>query len=319
MKSAVRPALLRFAVIDDRLRRQSWPNASSLARELEVTPRTIHRDVEFLRDQLQAPIAFDQQKNGYFYSDSAFRLPYLSVSEGECVALFLAERLLQQYQGTNFASDISRLFRKVLDLLSEPITINLRHLNEAVSFRQQATHHGDAEQFDQLHRAIRDGRQLEMVYWTASRNQTSCRVFDPYHLASIDGDWYLIAYCHRRDDVLMFSPSRIRELHETGEFFEPPVDFRISDYLDVGFRKVRGQGPAQSVRLRFTAAAAHYVREKLWHPTQKLREHEDGSLTLTFRVNHLLEVKRWVLSFGADCDVLAPKELKMTIKAEAAR
>src|SRR5262245_4054006 len=162
MKSAVRPALLRFAVIDEKLRSRSWPNATSLARELEVTPRTIHRDFEFLREQLRAPIAFDAHKNGYYYSEVSYRLPYFQVSEGECVALFLAERLLQQYRGTAFAGDISRLFRKVMDLLSEPITINVQHLSEVFSFRQHTTEFGDAERFERLHRAIREGRQLEI-------------------------------------------------------------------------------------------------------------------------------------------------------------
>jgi predicted DNA-binding transcriptional regulator YafY len=113
----------------------------------------------------------------------------------------------------------------------------------------------------------------------------------------------------------MFSPARIREMRQTGKTFEKPGDFRINDYLDVGFRKLRGTGPAQTIRLRFVPKAARYVLEKVWHPTQKLREHRDGKLTLTFRVNHLLEVKRWVLSFGADCEVLGPKELKAEILA----
>src|SRR5216683_1851508 len=103
MKSAKRPALARFAFIDEKLHSQSWPNASSLARELEVTTRTIHRDIEYLRDQRKAPIAFDPKKNGYFYTEPSFRLPHFSVSEGECLALFLAERLLQQYRGESFA------------------------------------------------------------------------------------------------------------------------------------------------------------------------------------------------------------------------
>jgi predicted DNA-binding transcriptional regulator YafY len=316
MKSAKRPALLRFARIDEKLRSGSWPNASSLARDLEVTPRTIHRDVEFLRDQYHAPIAFDPHKNGYYYSEASYALPYIRVSEGECLALFLAERLLQQYRGTLFAADISRLFHKVVDLLGEPITINLQHLADAISFRQHSTGVGDVQRFDQLHRATRAGRQLEIVYWTASRDETCRRVVDPYHLASVDGDWYLIAYCHRREEVLMFSPQRIRALRETGASFERPADFRINDYLDVGFRKVRGSGSAQTVRLRFAAQTARYVREKVWHPTQRLRENADGSLTLTFRVNHLLEVKRWVLSFGAECDVIAPVQLKEQILSE---
>ena len=148
-------------------------------------------------------VAFDSHKNGYYYSEISYQLPYVSVSEGECVALFLAERLLQQYQGTAFAADITRLFNKVVDSLSEPITINLQHLSEMVSFRQQATDLGDIQRFEQLHRATREGRQLEIVYWTASRDETCRRVVDPYHLGSVYGDWYLIAYCHRREDVLM--------------------------------------------------------------------------------------------------------------------
>ena len=283
---------------------------------IAVTPRTIHRDIEYLRDQRSAPIEFDHDKNGYYYTEPSFRLPYFSVSEGECVALFLAERLLQQYRGTSIAGDITRLFHKVVNLLTEPITINLEHLNEVMSYRHHSTDLREAVQFDQLRRAARECRQLRIVYWTASRNETCRRVVDPYHLTSIDSDWYLIAYCHLREDVRMFALPRIRELCETGDTFQRPADFRISDYLDVGFRKVRGNGPLQTVRLRFAPQAARYVREKEWHPTQKLRTHADGSLTLAFRVNHLLEVKRWALSFGADCEVLAPKELRAVITAE---
>jgi predicted DNA-binding transcriptional regulator YafY len=319
MKMTTRPALRRLAVIDAKLRNGSWPNASSLAHELEVTPRTIHRDFEFLRDHVRAPIAFDSHKNGYFYSDTSYRLPYFQVSEGECVALFLAERLLQQYRGTTFASDISNLFRKVVDSLSEPISIDLQHLSEAISARHHNTEPGDAKRFEQLHRAVRAGRRLEITYWTASRDETSRRVVDPYHFASIDGNWYLVAFCHRREEVLMFAPQRIRDLRETGESFERPADFRINEYLDVGFRTCRGNGRLQTVRLLFAPHAARYVRERQWHPTQKLREHADGSLMLTFRVNHLLEVKRWVLSFGNDCEVLTPKELSEQICREVGR
>jgi predicted DNA-binding transcriptional regulator YafY len=115
----------------------------------------------------------------------------------------------------------------------------------------------------------------------------------------------------------MFSPGRIRKLKDTGVTFEPPADFRASAYLDAGFRKVRGAGPGQTVRLRFSPVAARWVREKTWHATQTLQDHPDGGLTLTFSVNHLAEVKRWALSFGADCQVLEPEELREEIKAEA--
>jgi predicted DNA-binding transcriptional regulator YafY len=80
---------------------------------------------------------------------------------------------------------------------------------------------------------------------------------------------------------------------------------------------MRGAGPPQTVRLRFAPPAARYVREKTWHPTQQIDEREDGGLILTMRVNHLAEVKRWVMSFGAECEVLEPEELQLQIHDEA--
>jgi len=63
-----RVALVRIAVIDQEIRNGSWPNATGLARQLEVNPRTIHRDIDCLRDQLGAPIVYDRDHNGYSYA-----------------------------------------------------------------------------------------------------------------------------------------------------------------------------------------------------------------------------------------------------------
>jgi predicted DNA-binding transcriptional regulator YafY len=310
MKYANRPALVRLAVIDQQLRSGRWPNASSLARDLEVTARTVHRDFDFLRENFDAPLTFDPQHNGYFYSDPDFRLPYLSVSEGEYLALFLAERLVQENRNTPYVEDLHRLFDKITRLLIDPITIDLRHIAGSFSFHHTAFTADTLETMQRLHGAIQRRQRLEIAYQSMTRKEALCRLVDPYHLASLDGDWYLIAYCHRRRAVLMFVPSRIRELHETETTFELPDDFDVSDYLKGAFRKVRGDGALQTVRLRFAPTAARYVRERVWHPTQELQEHADGSLTLTFRVDHLLEVKRWALSFGAECEVMAPALLR---------
>ena len=95
-----------------------------------------------------------------------------------------------------------------------------------------------------------------------------------------------------------------------------PADFAIATYLDSTFRVVRGTGPAHRVRLRFAPTAARYVREKSWHPSQRLTEQPDGSLVLTLKLSHLLEVRRWAMSFGGDCEVLEPAELRRAVTAE---
>src|SRR4051812_26640496 len=106
MHTSARPPLARIMAIDQALRTNSWPNARTLADQLEVAPRTIRRDITYLRDQLHAPVEFDPVQHGYFYSESTFRLPYFQLTEGELVALLLAERLLRQYRGTPYEQDL---------------------------------------------------------------------------------------------------------------------------------------------------------------------------------------------------------------------
>src|ERR1700688_4527251 len=113
MRLASRPALVRLAVIDREIRGGRLPNANSLARQLEVNPRTVHRDLDCLRDQLGAPLEFDRDRNGYYYTNASWLIPYPQLSEGELLALFLASRLLKQYQGTPFAADLARMFGKI--------------------------------------------------------------------------------------------------------------------------------------------------------------------------------------------------------------
>jgi predicted DNA-binding transcriptional regulator YafY len=298
------------------IRAGRFPNATRAAGELEVHPRTVHRDLEFLRDSLHAPLEFSRKQNGYFYREADYALPLLRLTEGELVAFFLAEQLMEQYKGTPYAEDLAGAFQKITKALPDEVTVDLSHLGQSISFRPVPATAGEISVFRQLARSVRESRQLELHYWSAWRGETCRRVVDPYHLAAVGGDWYLVAYCHLREDVRMFVPSRIRHVKETGKQFDRPADFCIGEYLDGSFRTVRGGGPPQTVRLRFQPAAARYVRERTWHPTQKLDNKKNGSLEMTLKVNHLLEVRRWVLSWGRECEVLSPAQLRDEVTRE---
>jgi predicted DNA-binding transcriptional regulator YafY len=305
MKIAVRFSLQRIAAFDRAIRAGEYPNARTIARELEVGHRTVQRDVEFLRDRLGAPLAFDRRRNGYYYNRPDYRLPLMNLSEGELVALFLAERALQQYRGTPYAADLARAFGKLTAGLSDRVTVDLGHLGEAHSFRTTAASSLDPGLFRDLEAAIR-GRSRG-----GGRGEGAAREVDPYHLASVDGQWYLIGHCHVRGEVRMFVPSRIRSLEPSGSTFDPPSDFRIGDYQAGSFSVLRGaEGELHRVRLRFTGDAVKYLRERTWHPSQTIEEISDGSLILGLAVGHLREVERLALSWGASCEVLGPLELR---------
>ncbi len=317
MKLAVRFSIQLIAALDRAIRAGEYPNARTIARELEVGHRTVQRDVEFLRERLGAPLAFDQRRNGYYYAEPDYHLPLMTLTEGELLALFLAERALQQYRGTPFAADLARAFRKVTAGLSERVTVDLAHLGEGHSFRTTAASGLDPGLFRDLEAAIRARRRLAIRYYSASSDEETAREVDPYHLASVDGQWFLVAHCHLRGEVRMFSPSRILSRAPTGIIFEPPADFRIDDYLAGSLSVLRGTGgESHRVRLRFSGNATKYVRERTWHESQTLEETPEGDLILGLTVGHLREVERFALGWGATCEVLEPPELRARVARE---
>jgi proteasome accessory factor B len=301
--------------IDQALRAGAWPNARTLGVKLEANPRTIRRDITYLRDQLGAPVEFDPVHNGYFYREPGFRLPYFQLTEGELVALLLAERLLRQYRGTPYESDLQRAFAKMTGLLPDAISVRLDAVADCLSVLPAVQTAYDPELFAAMASAVVCRRRVEMVYWTAGRDATTSREFDPYHLALIGEGWYAIGHCHYRGEVLVFAVQRVRSVRETGESFDLPADFRVEDYMEGSFRAVRGEGHYRVV-LRFTPKFAGRLSEKVWHHSQTSEATSDGGLLLRFEVSDLREVKRFVMFWGADCEVLEPRALQGMIARE---
>src|SRR5262249_17422943 len=260
---------------------------------------------------LEAPLVFDEKRQGYSYSDPNFRLPSVPMTEGELLALALAERVLRQFRGTPYAPDLARAFRKITEGLTDRVTVDLGDLADSYSFRTRGAEEFDPETFRALAVAVRDRRRIVLCYWTASREEETSRAVDPYHLACVDGHWYLIAFCHLRDGVRMFAPSRIRSLEPTDATFEIPGDFRVDEYLDRSFCVLRGApDEVYRVRLRFTGEAAKYVRGRAWHRRPTMEARAGGGLILGLEVSHLREVERWALSWGPACTVIEPNELR---------
>jgi predicted DNA-binding transcriptional regulator YafY len=315
MYQAARPPLRRIMAIDQAMRAGEWPNASTLARHLEVNTRTIRRDLAFLRDQLRAPIEFDVGHNGYYYAEPTYRLPHFQMSEGELLALYLAERLLRQLEGTPFESDLRGAIEKLGTMLPDGVSVHLDSRADLFAVLPAARPSYAPGCFCTLATAVVCRRRLEMVYWTASRDETNRRTFDPYDLVLVEDGWYAVGYCHLREEVRVFAVQRVRSVQATGDTFDRPAGFRVEYYMQGSFRAVRGDGDHQVV-LRFASTVSGRIAEKRWHPSQTTESQPDGSLILTMRLSSLVEVKRWVMSWGATCEVMEPRELRKSILEE---
>ena len=129
------------------------------------------------------------------------------------------------------------------------------------------------------------------------------------------GDWYLIARCHRTEEIRVFAMSRITEAVATRSRFEIPEDFDPQHAFANSFGIFRGDETHQ-VQIRFTAKAAPYVRERTWKPGQQLKENRDGSIVLSMEVTDLREIASWTLSWGPQARVLSPDELAQHVARE---
>ncbi len=311
-----RPPLERMLRIHQAIQSGSFPNATRLAGEIEVCAKTILRDLEFMRDRLELPVAYDPVRFGYYYAGEVTGFPGLQITEGELFALLVAEKALQQYRGTPFEQPLLSAFRKMSQALPDTISLNLADWEQTISFRVSAEPVVPVEIFDALARAAAGRWQLALEYRKPGRRAAETRVVDPYHLANINGEWFLFAHCHLRRELRTFVPARIVGVRETGERFERPPGFSVEERLRHSFGVVSGQGE-YGVVVRFTGLVADYVREKRWHPSQELRERADGGVDLHLRLSSLAEVQRWVLSWGGQAQVLAPPELAASVLGAA--
>jgi proteasome accessory factor B len=294
----------------------TYPTAESLAADLEVSAKSVYRDVEFMRDRLDLPVQYNARQRGYEYSEPVSAFPTVQITEGELIALLVAEKALQQYRGTPFEKPLVSAFQKMASYLPETISLNLEEWGHTISFRTSAEPVLDLQVFDALARATAQRQQLVLTYRKPGRREAELRTVDPYHLANINGEWFLFAYCHLRKDIRTFMPSRIQEIRPTGQTFARPQSFSLKRRLRDSFGVHSGQGE-YVIRIAFDETVADYIREKKWHPSQELLERADGSLELRLKLSSLAEIQRWVLGWGGSAQVLEPPELAAAVARAA--
>jgi predicted DNA-binding transcriptional regulator YafY len=308
--------LERMLRIHSALQSGGYPNASSLAHQCEVSTKSIYRDLEFMRDRLELPIKYDGSRFGFYYSGTVKAFPTLQITEGEILALVVAEKALQQYRGTSFERPLMSALRKLEQALPDTISLSLDDAAQAISFRTSWEPLLDLNVFNTLAKATAARQQLEVGYRKPGQRRVEQRVIDPYHLANINGEWFLFAFDHLRHDLRTFVPARIKAIRLSGKTFARRPKFSLEERLRGSF-SVRSGHEEIDVLIRFHEQVADYVREKKWHESQQLRELEKGGVEMRLRLSSLGEIERWVLGWGGDAVVVRPRELVESVRRAA--
>ncbi len=305
-----RPPLERMLKIHEALQTGRPASPALLAEELEVSGKTVQRDVEFMRERLRLPVEFSRTHGGYRYTEPVAGFPSVHVTEGEVLALLVAQRALEQYRGTPFEATLRSAFAKLTNAMQDETVFTP---GPGISFRPLGVSTHDLGVFELLHAGVRQRREVRFGYRKIKSAAAEVRRVRPHHLACVQGRWYLVAWDALRDAMRTFALTRISAPRLLERRFERVQGFDIGKYFGNSFGVFAGEGSIE-VRIRFDAGAARLVAERTWHPTQDLRALPGGESELTLRLNDLREVAAWVLSWGEHAWVVSPPELVESVR-----
>ena len=312
-----RPPMERMWRIHQEVAAAGYPNCQGLSLDLEVSAKTVMRDVEFMRDRLGLPLEYDAVKHGFHYTAPVRDFPMMKVSQGEVAALLLAQKSLEQFRGTTFERPLAAAFRKLSHSLGGDMEIAWHELEQALSVRSSGAGLADMQVFDALAKAVMDGAEVSFAYHKLAGDKSEQRTVQPYHLGCIENQWYLFAHDTDRGAVRTFALPRIRRVEKTGAKFRRPKDFSLAKILEGSFAVFEG-GRTAKVRIRFTGVAARLVGERVWHASQKLSPGKSG-LVLEMRVGLSPDLRQWILGWGAEAEVLEPADLRRDLAAAATK
>lgn len=304
-----RQQLERIMEIDRQIRNGKYPSADDLARGLEVSRRVIFNDRNFMLHRLGAPIVFDRKRRGWKYADESWVLPGIIVTEGELLAFFLSIEVARRYLGTSMEETLRSAVERLAQNINALVTIKLENLRTFYTFTGSTLLDTNERALYDLHQAISENQKIWMRYYTASRDEHTERTVHPLHLSNLRGDWYLTAFDELRQTIRNFAVGRMEEWKVLKEHFQRDPAFSVVEHLQTAFQAERGL-ETMDVAIRFAAGTARYIRERTWHASQTIEELPDGGLIIRFTTSGMGEVKRWVLQYGSNAEVLSPAVLR---------
>ncbi|MFW6364165.1 MAG: helix-turn-helix transcriptional regulator [Spirochaeta sp.] len=305
----------RMAYIDQRLRyREDYPTSMDFVQAMErelgetVSTRTVQRDIEKMCEQ-GAPIEFDRHRQGYCYTHQNWQLAAISLTEGDLMALMVADRALEGYRNSPYHDELLKVFRRMTALLPDRVTVSSEDLVANITIISDPTTRIRTEVWD----AVRDGlyrtRRVMLWYRSPGYEEAVRRRVNPLHLVGHRGEWYLLCWSHHHEEIRIFALNRIERAKVETARFEYPADFHADDYIDPAFGVFINEDMVD-VAVRFEGQAASKIPERRWHSDQTVEQLDDGSIILRFRTNQQSQLLFWVSQWGPNAEILEPAGLR---------
>jgi len=282
-----------------------------MAERLGVTRRTIYRDLRAIEDS-GYPLYRDNGDSRMvwrFVDSYRSSVRELSISTSEMLALWSALSFLRNLKGTPFEADLGSLTEKIESLNNNGN--GLKRLGKTLFHpleKGTKDYSASGETIRLLFKGILESRVCLLDYHSFNSGKIKKLEIHPYHLLEHKKGLYLFCHSMEHGKIITLAIERIKKIALSGKTFEPDVSLDFESYANSGFGIFSGK--EEPVELIFSKAVAMYIKERRWHPTQRMKEVKDGRVKLTFKACIDFELVHWVRGFGADVDVIRPEELK---------
>jgi predicted DNA-binding transcriptional regulator YafY len=286
--------------------------ADALAGELEVSRRTLFRDLKML-ELAGVPYAFDVRRGGYLIGDSFF-LPPINLTLPESLALLLVLRKFVSRQVLPMYAEVTRAAAKIESALPPALVKHCGSLLDAVDVRWPAlSEAGSVDSvFATLQEAVGVRRKVRIEYDSYFEGSQIDMVVHPYRVAFVNRGWYVIGYSEAHESVRTLKLDRVVSSRMLDEQFVPDEGFNLDGYFGNAWQIIP-EGKVYHVELLFKPKVAGNVEEVLWHKTQQTHHLADDSMLFEVDVDGLGEITWWILGYGDQVVVQQPQELRRKV------
>jgi predicted DNA-binding transcriptional regulator YafY len=289
-----------------------------LATDLDVSPRTIRRDLDAL--QLAGFPVYDETINGTKFwrmeTKPMGALARKGLTFSELSALYFSRALIECFAGSHLLRDLQSALDKFEGAFSPAMKKFLDRLPKVITAKREYAKRQDTNTYRMTARlldAILGRRVVSMQYHSFQSRREKLYVVHPYRLVHAQGGLYLIAFVPAYSEMRTFALERIKHASVQEETFEPVAELDTDPFTNsLGVHR----GPTCTVKLRFHAQVAAFVKERTWHSTQEVKDRSDGSVVMTLQVSDDYALRSWILGFGRLVRVLGPAHLVTWVRDE---
>ena len=291
--------------------------------ELEVSKATFKRDLDYLRDRMNADIVYERSLGGYCFANTnnkgeKIELPGLWFSEEEATALVITQSLLAGIDKGGILSAHLEPLQSIIDGILGGSETTTKELRKRLKVFGMATRKSSVQCFEIVGNALLKRKRLLISYYAKGTDVTNEREISPQRLIYYRDNWYLDAYCHLRKGLRSFSVDGIQAAEGLNAKADEISERILNEHFGESYGIFSGKA-TQKAKLKFTPERARWVSMEQWHSHQNSKFDEDGNYILEFDYNNDTELVMEILKHGSEVEVLEPKGLRKKIIEELKR